>query len=81
MSKSQKMNLYAPWSFLVNLSTNCPSTVQRGNSSDNCEAPDRRKENRSQFWLEQLKMELNFLGGAFLFGKIRLRLPKLGVHN
>lgn len=40
-----------------------------------------RKENRSQFYLEQLKMELNFLGSAFLFGKVRLRLSKLGVHN
>lgn len=39
------------------------------------------KENRMEFWLEQLKTELNFLGSAFLFVKIRLRLSKLGVHN
>lgn len=39
------------------------------------------KENSSEFWLEQLKMELNFLGSALLFVKIRLRLSKLGVHN
>lgn len=38
-------------------------------------------ENRYEFWLEQLKMELNFLGSAFLFVKIRLRLSKLRVLN
>lgn len=39
------------------------------------------KENSSELWLEQLKMELNFLRSALLFVKIRLRLSKLGVHN
>lgn len=33
-------------------------------------------ENSYEFWLEQLKIELNFLGSAFLFVKIRLRLSK-----
>lgn len=38
-------------------------------------------ENRSEFWLEQLKIELNFLGSAFLFVKIKLRLSKSCVLN
>lgn len=39
------------------------------------------KENRSEFWLEQLKMELNFLGSAFLFVKSRVKTFKIGCSQ